>query len=132
MIKLECPYCKKDNGIKLPENAECRHCKRSIDNYSFKNGIFNATNLKMSATLLVGGMITGYVVENILDEARYPVVFEYNLINQCAGKGSYYNNSRNIELCSCALENTMKEVGAKKKIDEIWKSSFRNNLEKCR
>lgn len=35
MIRIECPHCNKDNCVRLPENAECRHCKRSLNGHSF-------------------------------------------------------------------------------------------------
>lgn len=137
MIKIECPYCKKDNGVRLPENAECRHCKKSLNEHSFNAAVSKKSMLTaVSVSLLVGSGV-GYIVENKLDDVRYRPEFEFAIISQCANikEARYILEStlqKNIHRCSCALEKTIQKIGYKHSIDSELKEAFKNSLLECK
>lgn len=137
MIKIECPYCNKDNGVRLPENAECRHCKRSLDEKSFYSKSSKKSVLLGASALLLAGSGIGYIAENKLDDVRYRPEFEFAIISQCAGikPPKYIPEStlqRNIHRCSCALEKTMQKTGYKDSFDLELQEAFRNSLLECK
>lgn len=137
MIKIECPHCKELNGIRLPENAECRHCKKSIDENVFSRRFGTIKAKTAGIALLASGAIIGYIVEDKLDQVRFPIQLEYAIINECAKSHTSYFLSekellRNIDICTCALEKTSKDIGYKNDLDNELFSSFNKYYHLCK
>ncbi|OOR99115.1 hypothetical protein B0186_08205 [Canicola haemoglobinophilus] len=136
MFEIECPHCRKNNKIRLPENAECRHCKNSLDEYRFSSKSLVKPILATSATALFAGSVIGYVVEDRLDIVRYRPELEFAIISQCSNSGTTYLSKtkfeRYIRICSCALEKTMKEIGYKNTIDNELSIVFGEKLSECK
>ncbi|OOF43802.1 hypothetical protein BKK51_10820 [Rodentibacter trehalosifermentans] len=134
-MKITCPHCEIKNDIEFSENIKCRCCEKSFTGYSFSIRKITKPIMAGASALLVTGGIIGYKVENSLDQIRYSPKFEYAIINQCANPNNRYLSNRelerNIEICSCTLEKTIKEVGYKNEIDNELIDSFTKNLVMC-
>lgn len=134
-MKIECPYCQNNTSIEYAEHICCNHCKRSLKDYDYKP-IKNKQIALLAASLVAGGAIAGYLIEDAFDQIRYSPQFEYQIITQCANpqNRSYLRESvlqKNIFICSCALEKTIKNIGYKERIDQEFRVSFEKNLRAC-
>lgn len=137
IMKIICPHCKTKNNIEYAENIRCQCCQKSFKDYTYNIKAISKPIIAGASAILVAGGLIGYSVENYLDQIRYPIEFEYAIVTQCANpKGSGYLREKelqtHIQICSCALEKTLNEVGYKEVIDQEFSLSFRNNLGKCR
>lgn len=114
-MKVVCPNCETQNQINKDNIIRCGNCSKTFpdDLYAKESFFKKLTNSKTAiATTIVAGAIIGYSIENKLDDNRYPIEYEYQIIASCV-ENSYY--SRNVEQCICALKETLKSV----KFDEI-------------
>lgn len=131
-MKVVCPNCETQNQIDKENIIRCGRCSKAFpdDLYAKESFFKNLTTSKAAvATTIVAGAIIGYSIENKLDDNRYPIEYEYQIIASCVGN-SY--SSRNVEQCICALKETLKSV----KFDEIdskLRNYFQSNLKarKC-
>lgn len=134
-MKVVCPHCDTQNQIDKERTIRCGRCSQpfSDDIYakeSFFQKIASAKTIGTSVVAIVTvGAVAGYTLENILDENRYPLRMEYQIIANCT-QHSY--SSRYVEQCICALEETLKEVKYNE-IDEKFRNAFSLNLQnrKC-
>lgn len=136
-MKIVCPNCNESNEIEFAEHIKCKCCNKSFKDRTYSIKTITKPMIASASAVLVAGSIIGYTVENLLDEVRYPLHFEYSIITQCANPNNngYMQQSvlqRNINICICALDKTIKDVGYKQEIDEELRTSFRNNLDVCK
>ncbi|KMK52245.1 hypothetical protein RO21_01935 [[Actinobacillus] muris] len=135
-MKITCPHCQIKNEIEFANHIKCKCCQKSFQGYSYGIKMITKPIIVGASALLVTGGIIGYQVENSLDQERYLPKFEYAIINQCANPNKTYLSNkdfeRNIDICSCALLETIREVGYKEAIDSDFRHSFQNNLQECR
>lgn len=123
-MKVVCPNCETQNQIDKDNIIRCGNCSQTFpDDLYAKESFFKklTTSKKAITTSIIAGAIIGYSIENKLDDNRYPIEYEYQIIANCAGN-SY--SSRYVEQCVCALKETLKSV----KFDEI-DSKFRNHFQ---
>lgn len=130
-MKIVCPYCEAKNNIKKEHAIHCGSCSQAFpDELYAQEKFFKRINLskKTKSTVIAGlvgaGAVMGYKVENALDDNRYPLRTEYQIIASCSNS-SY--SPRIVEQCICALEETLKSVSYDE-IDTKFRSQFQANL----
>lgn len=134
-MKVVCPHCDTQNQINKERNIRCGRCSHPFpdDIYakeSFFQKIASAKTIGTSVVAIVTvGAVAGYTIENMLDNNRYPLRIEYQIIAECI-QHSY--SSKPAEKCICALEETLKEVKYNE-INEKFRNVFSLNLQnrKC-
>ncbi|MGX2948664.1 hypothetical protein [Frederiksenia canicola] len=118
-----------DNKSKMKLNL-----LKNVKDIHFKEKLNKISKPVVVSSMLVGGYVT-YQTGNWIEQVRYPIKLEYSIISQCANgyKSGYLSSSskKHIDICICALEKTMNDVG----VDEssnVFNSEFRSNLYKCK
>jgi len=131
-MKIECPNCQEDNEIDFAENISCRKCEKS-----FKGFKFSKRKLISVSTALAFGALSGYTVNNAIDESRYPLETEYALVDTCINSSkntltrSQYKHKK--EVCLCALTATFKDMSYStyKSDHETFILELKKNANKC-
>lgn len=107
-MNIICPKCQKENKIVVPGGANCKHCNKSLDGYKFIKPLFPALLL---IAMGVGGAQT---YEHFTDKPRYPVKYEYGLVDKCISSYNqalpYVSFKDKRDSCLCAVEKTQKEM----------------------
>ncbi len=107
-LEIECPHCSKENKINLSKEIKCKHCEKPLIGQKYRKPFMGA----MTAFILgVGGT---YYINEQFESNRYPINFEYAIINSCVSYSEQpllrkdYRNKKDI--CICALNKTQKEI----------------------
>lgn len=134
-MQVICPHCSTENKIEYSKNIICNKCKTSFSGHTYKS--FKKP-LASAATALVIGAIGAYEIDKrFIDETRYPVRVEYELIDACVNLSRVPLTSRQrvkkVKICICALENTMKNVSFKdmQKSESKFVTRFRTSIASC-
>jgi len=110
-MQIECPHCSKGNKLKI-EKVVCGECKESLSGFTYTK--YSKPFISATTALFIG--VFGYraVDNHFLDEPRYPLTVEHEIIQLCLNS-SQRPIARNIyqgkeKICLCALENVMKKI----------------------
>jgi len=138
-MHIECPSCSTENKIEFGENIICSECKKTFSGHTYKK--FKKPLISATTALIIGaiGAIGAHRVDkHLLEEKRYPVNVEYELINSCINSSrnpiEKYRYIKKTQICTCALEATMSEVSFKEmnENETAFLSRFRSNINDCR
>lgn len=131
-MNVICPHCETLNKISSKNSIICGKCDKHFpDDIYAKRSWFRKHPKKTIGSLMIVGAVIGYEVEDRLDENRYPLQLEYQIIANCANNQTV--NRANA--CICALERTMKNLTYPQINDSPseFRRIFRHNLENyCR
>ncbi|WP_105259002.1 hypothetical protein [Pseudoalteromonas sp. T1lg88] len=134
-MQIECPSCKTDNKVEFGDNILCNECKESFGGHSYKK--FKKPLISASTALFIGAFGAYKLDKNFIEQQRYPVELEYELINSCVNSdrsaltSSLFVNK--TKACICTLEKTMDEVSYKqlKESESTFVTHFRSNINLC-
>ncbi|WP_281544946.1 hypothetical protein [Grimontia sp. SpTr1] len=110
-MHIECPHCATSNKIEFAEHIICCECDKSFKGQSFgklKKPLISA------GTAAIIGLVSGFKIEQLMDENRYPVSVEYAIVDTCVNSSaqplsiSQYKDKRQV--CLCAVEATVSQV----------------------
>lgn len=134
-MQIECPSCSKDNEIAFGDDILCSECKKSFAGHSYKK--FHKPLISASTALLIGVFGTYKADRILLEDQRYPLNVEYEIIDSCVNSSRTLMNAQRhavkTNACICALEKTMDEISYKelKKNESKFLTRFRKSLESC-
>lgn len=139
-MKVYCTHCQRVNKL-TEEDVRCGHCSQFFpDELYYQQSTISYLNetrhrqtsrstgfsLATVATVAIVGGALGYYYENKLDEQRYPIDIEYQLIAKCTSQ-SFSSQHSSLEQCICALKETQKTLKSKE-IEQKFVSTFQANL----
>lgn len=107
-LEIECPHCFKENKINLSKEIKCKHCEKPLIGQKYRKPFMSA----MTALILGAG--GSYYINEQFESNRYPINFEYAIINSCVSYSEQpllrkdYRNKEDI--CICALNKTQIEI----------------------
>lgn len=135
-MHIECPSCSANNEIEFSNNILCHSCNKTFSGHSYKK--FKKPLLSATTALIIG-MYSGYKADQyFLQDQRYPLKVEYELVDNCINSSSvlmtqYYQVEKS-KVCTCALEETMKTISYKELVENEsgFLTRFRGNLASCR
>lgn len=93
---------------------------------------------KVAAILAVMAYGTSQFIEYVITDNRYPTKVEYEITRACVSSSHsalrYKNYSEKLDICLCALEDTMNEISyIRFNVDEDgFLKAFRENTRACR
>ncbi|MFM2483768.1 hypothetical protein [Celerinatantimonas yamalensis] len=135
-MNIECPSCSEENKIEYGENIICNKCGTTFAGHTYKK--FKKPLLSASSALLIGVFGTYKIDQLYLNEQRYPVKIEYEIIDSCVNSDqraiTNHQYLEKKERCSCALELTMDSISYKEATsdDSKFLQKFRSNLNHCK
>ena len=132
---IECPECKTNNDIEFAKHVCCHQCKKSFEGHFFKK--FKKPLLSAGSALFLGIIGTYKLDKEFIEEPRYPLEFEYELIDLCVNSSnrkitnSWHRDKADI--CLCALKATTETFDYRdiKKRESKFMSDFYANARKC-
>jgi hypothetical protein len=105
---IECPECNTNNNIEFAKHVCCHQCKKSFEGHFFKR--FKKPLLSAGSALLLGIIGTYKLDKHFIEEPRYPLEFEYELVDLCVNSsGRKFTHSWHrdkADICLCALKTT--------------------------
>lgn len=108
-MKVECPSCGKHNQIK--NKPKCGECGVSFVDTIFKKKPIMAAS---SAALLTAGIFLGYDRHFREDVERYPLAYEYELVEHCSSSNGMSIGFRTAlelkKICLCAVEGVAENL----------------------
>lgn len=129
-MKIICPNCNTTNRINEKHLIRCGQCEQNFPDETYaKRSWLRKHPKKTIVTLIIAGAVIGYEVEDRLDENRYPLRLEYQIIANCSSNQA----TNRANACICALENTMKKLTYQQINHSIseFEALFRLNLNRC-
>ena len=135
-MQIECPSCSATNSVNVPGKVVCGECKKPLEGHSYRT---SKKPLVSATTALVIGAVGAYQVDKtFFDTHRYPVQFEYELIDLCVNSSralrGFDAQVEKTNICICALNETMKQMSfreAQKSESELL-TRFRKATSTCR
>ncbi|MED5524906.1 MAG: hypothetical protein VX447_09160 [Pseudomonadota bacterium] len=109
-MKVSCPQCNKETVLPVAESVTCQHCQSDLN---VKKAIGKRL-LPLWMILALGGY-AGHRLDDALEVKRYPLAFEYALIDTCL-KGSgitasqWISSAQKLQHCQCAIEKVEGEI----------------------
>lgn len=135
-MQIICPHCSSENKIEYGENIVCGECKKTLSGHTYKR--FKKPLISATSALLIGAYGAHKIDKEFIEDARYPVGVEYELIDSCVNSSRNFMNSEwrvdKAKICVCALEKTMNDISFKdmKKSESAFLTRFRSSITACR
>lgn len=135
-MHIECPSCSTENEIEYGEKIVCGECKESFSGHTYKR--FKKPIISATTALIIGSYGTYKIDKLLIEESRYPVNIEYELIDSCVNSSrsslSYARYTEKKSICSCALEKTMERIKYRKfeESEKEFLSRFRESIAICK
>lgn len=132
---IECPSCSEENKVELGDDVVCKACNGSFSGYSYSK--IAKPLISATTALCIGAFGALKIDKHFLEEQRYPVSVEYELIENCANADTWYSSygqhAKKTQLCICALEKTMSDVSYKEmsESESTFVTHFRKNIATC-
>uniref|UniRef100_UPI0040473A1A hypothetical protein n=1 Tax=Aliarcobacter sp. TaxID=2321116 RepID=UPI0040473A1A len=107
-LKIECPHCSKENEINLSTEIKCKHCEKPLIGHKYRKPFMSAIT-----AFVLGAWDTNQINEQF-ESNRYPINFEYAIINSCVSDSEQPLLRKNYkykeDICICALNKTQEEI----------------------
>lgn len=108
VIELECPKCSEINKIDTNRKIPCQKCAKPITGRRYKIGALGVI------PFIVGVAGYNFVDREFLHEERYPLKYEYALVDTCINGNqhglSWQSYAKKQSTCLCAVEQTIRDV----------------------
>ncbi|HED3891635.1 TPA: hypothetical protein R4229_004071 [Morganella morganii] len=133
-MNIECPHCGSENCIVFAKNIECDSCKKSFEDFSF----VKKKMITVGVPLLAFAAIGGFRAKTLLSEDRYPLKYEYAIIDSCVNSSrstiSNHELMKKRDLCLCGLSETQKTYSYSEfnNEQEGFLKSFKKNVDACK
>ena len=135
-MHIVCPHCSSENNIGNTYNVACGACNKTFSGYAYKR--FKKPLISATTALLIGASGTYNIDKAFIEDKRYLIGVEYELIDSCVNSSRNFMNSNQREnktkVCICALKETMNNISLKqmRKSESEFLTHFRNNIPSCR
>jgi hypothetical protein len=134
-MQIICPNCSSENKIEYEENIICSDCKKSLAGHTYKR--FKKPLISATAALFIGAYGAHKIDKEFIEDSRYPVGVEYELIDGCINASRNFMNSvwrvDKTKICVCALEKAMEDISYKdmKKSEPEFLTRFSSSIASC-
>lgn len=129
---IECPECGKNNNIDSDFRIKCGHCKHQLDDKTFKSKPFK---VGYGGTTVMASIAIGAAIGFGGGEWSQKIsVQDYKALETCvlaARHGDFYRYEQQVERCTCAFNETKRQLPAEPQADEFI-GMFRSSLQLCR
>lgn len=135
-MQILCPHCSSENKIEYGENIVCGECKKTLAGHTYKR--FKKSLVSATMALFIGAYGTYKIDKAFIEDERYPVGVEYELIDSCINSSRNFMGSdwriNKAKVCVCALEETMSDISFEdmKKSESEFLTRFRSSIANCR
>lgn len=134
-MHIVCPNCASENKIEYAENILCGECKRTLAGHIYKQ--FTKPVISATTALVIGALGMYTIDKEFIEAERYPVGFEYELIDSCVRSSENLLRlafiKKKTKICICAVEETAKEISyaEMKRSEPDFLARFRNEVNSC-
>lgn len=135
-MQIVCPHCSTENKIENSDNIVCGECKKTLAGYAYKR--LKKPLVSATMELFIGAYGAYKIDKTFIEEKRYPVGVEYELIDSCVNSSGNFMGSvwrvNKTKVCVCALEKTMSDISIRemKKSESEFLARFRSGIASCR
>lgn len=130
-IELECPSCNEVNKIDPRRSIPCKKCAKSITGRRYKIGAIGVI------PFIFGVAGYSFVDRQFLEEERYPLEYEYALVDACINGNqaglSWQSYTKKQNTCLCAVEQTINDVPYPNFRDDqsVFAGQLHKNIPNC-